>query len=247
MGPIVLSSGSSAAGEDYRCELILSSIAAPKTKEDKLLQGRLYGSRNKELQVNDDDGDNISILSNASKKRQSRSKTTKHPRQHSGAGQEGQRDEVSLSHRLQAAGLAQAELMAENRRKAKTNDLLIDMHTNKVMGKQAMITETRELVNLMTPDDPMRPAQIQRLVELNEELRQALKELENAQQHVINRELLDLDPRMEYSAVQHNHDKKGTNDNLVVLPTTSHAFNSNDNACSFHCYEQVLVVVMLCP
>ena len=136
--------------------------------------------------------------------------------------------------------------MAENRRKAKTNDLLIDMHTNKVMGKQAMITETRELVNLMTPDDPMRPAQIQRLVELNEELRQALKELENAQQHVINRELLDLDPRMEYSAVQHNHDKKGTNDNLVVLPT-SHAFDSNDNACSFHCYEQVLVVVMLCP
>ncbi len=229
MGPIVLSSGSS--GEDYRCELILSSIAAPKTKEDKLLQGRLYGSRNKELRLKDDDGDNISILSNASKKRQSHSKTTEDPCQHSGAGQEGRRDEVSLSHRLQAAGLAQAELMAENRRKAKTNDLLIDMHTNKVMGKQAMITEARELVNLMTPDDPMRPAQIQRLLELNEELRQALKELENAQQHVIKRELLDVVDPMEYSV--QNNNNKGTINNLFLLPS-SHAFDSNDNACLFH-------------
>ena len=65
MGPIVLASGSS--GEDYRCELILSSIAAPKTKDDKLLQGRLYGSRTKGLPVKDDDGDNVSILSNLRK------------------------------------------------------------------------------------------------------------------------------------------------------------------------------------
>ena len=195
------------------------------------MQGRLYGSRNKELRVKDDDGDNISILSNAKKKRQSRGKTTKHPRQHSGAGQEGQRDKVSLSHRLQAAGLAQAELMAENRRKAKTNDLLIDIHTNKVMGKQAMITETRELLHLMTPDDPMQPAQIQILLELNEELRQALKELEKAQQHVINRELLDVDPRMEYSV--QNNNNKGTSNNLFLL-LSSHAFDSNNDACSFH-------------
>ena len=90
-----------------------------------------------------------------------------------------------------------------------------------------MITETRELVNLMTPDDPMRPAQIQRLVELNEELRQALKELENAQQHVINRELLDVVDTMEYSV--QNSNNKGTINNLFLL-LSSHAFDSNDNA-----------------
>jgi hypothetical protein len=167
MGPIVLASGSS--GEDYQCELILTSIAAPKTKDDKLLQGRLYGSRTNALPAKDDYGDdNVSILSNVSEKRTKKnSKLTKQdtPRQHSG-------HEVSLSHRLQAAGLVQAELMAENRRKAKTNDLIIDMHTNKVlMGKQALITETRELVHLMAPEDPMRPVQIQKLVQLNEELR----------------------------------------------------------------------------
>ena len=107
MGPIVLASGLS--GEDYQCELNLSSIAAPKTKNDKLLQGRLYGSRTKGLPANDDDGDNVSILSNISKaRRKNNSKLTKQedtPRQHS-------RHEVSMSHKLQAAGLAQAELMA---------------------------------------------------------------------------------------------------------------------------------------
>ncbi len=96
-GPIVLLSESSGGGEDYRCELILSSIAVPKTKDGKLLQGRLYGSR-KQLPVKENEGDDeIRILSNASKKRRS-SKVRKHLCQNSEAGQRGQ--EVSLSNRL---------------------------------------------------------------------------------------------------------------------------------------------------
>ena len=117
MSPIVLASRSS--GEDYGCELILSLIVAPKTKDN--LQGRLYGSNNKELvPVKDNEGDSISILSNHACKKRKSSTTTKHPpRQHSGTGREGQ--EVSLSHRLQSAGLVQAESMAENCQKTKTN------------------------------------------------------------------------------------------------------------------------------
>ena len=177
MGPISVSPGS-----DYRCELILSSTPAPKTKEEKLLQGRMYLSRNKQLPKNDDG----EAYYRQEKTRQQSRKSEYQTLQTMVAGREG--GHVSLSHRLQAAGLAQAELLSENRRKAKTNDLIIDMHTNKVMGKQAMITETRELVQLLMVDDPMRPAQIQRLLDLNEELRDALNGLEMAQKDLIQRE-----------------------------------------------------------
>ena len=86
MGPIVLLLESNNGGEDYQCELILSSNAVPKTKDGKLLQGRLYGSC-KQLPVKDNEGeDEISILSNASKKRRS-SKMRKTSLQNSEAGQ----------------------------------------------------------------------------------------------------------------------------------------------------------------
>ena len=59
--------------------------------------------------------------------------------------------------------------MAGTYRKAKMNDLIIDTHAKKVMEKQAMITKTRDLVPLMTPEDPMQPAQIQILIQVNDE------------------------------------------------------------------------------
>jgi hypothetical protein len=106
--------------------------------------------------------------------------------------------------------------MSENRRKTKTNNLIIDMHTNKVMGKQAMITETRELVQLMNPNDPMQPAQIQRLLALNEELREALNKLEKAQRDVIDRELVDVDKRVVSSVQKYYNNYHST--------TVSHSF-----------------------
>jgi hypothetical protein len=77
--------------------------------------------------------------------------------------------------------------MAENRQKTKTNGhiLIDDMHTSNVMGRQAMITKTRELLQL--------PAQIQRVFVPNEEFREALNKLERAQQHVIHRKLVDVE------------------------------------------------------
>ena len=50
--------------------------------------------------------------------------------------------------------------------------------------------ETRELVQLFVVDNPMRPAQIQSLLDLNEELREALNGLETAQKDLIQRENL---------------------------------------------------------
>ena len=91
------------------------------------------------------------------------------------------------------------------------------MHTNKVMGKQALITETRELVHLMAPEDPMRPAQIQKLVQLNEELREALNKLEQAQQSVIHRELEDVDNRVDYSVEYCDDNSTGTRNTMLFL------------------------------
>ena len=90
-----------------------------------------------------------------------------------------------------------------------------------------MITETRELVQLMTPDDPMRPAQIQRLLELNEELREALNELETAQKNVINRESADVEKRVvegvegttTWPLISSNSKNKGTNNVGLMLPS----------------------------
>ena len=96
-----------------------------------------------------------------------------------------------------------------------------------------MITKTREeLVQLMTPNDPMQPAQIQRLLALNEELREALNELEKAQQDIIHRELVDVDKRVDSSVLKYydnnnsttmsrilssNHENKGTSNTLLCV------------------------------
>ena len=146
----------------------------------------MHLSRNKPLPKKNDEGE--AYYPHEERKRHQSRRRSEHPLQTiMVAGREGGQH-VSLSHRLQAAGLAQAELLSENRRKAKTNDLIIDMHTNKVMGKQAMITETRELVQLLMVDDPIRPAQIQRLLDLNDKLKEALSDLEMAQKDLIQRE-----------------------------------------------------------
>ncbi len=95
---------------------------------------------------------------------------------------------VAQQHHAQIASIAQARLMNEGRMTSKANDCIIGMHTRKVASVRTMISETKDLLEVIDRTDERRAALINKLFALNEQLYTCIEKCEQAEDCIINDE-----------------------------------------------------------